>query len=485
MGWIFAVGYVMKYLLAILLLCIVACINAEVDLELWSPNLDYHYPTTTLTKKPIMGQVTSDTSLASVSVSIGTRKYQNNIETSIYFKEGTSKKTVIFYAQGTLNGDNNIINITVTSSDNKKNTFIYAIPISYKNNDFNKFNLKRTIKTHNNSVNCLQFSLDCQYLVSASDDCTVKVFDTTNFKELRTIPFAEPIRKAILTSNNKNLIIGTKNGTLAIYNPLTGKKIYSFPKQNPIEAMALSPSQNLLAVADSVITIWNLETKQKVAELDDTNNIHLTALQFTPDERYLLSINELGAMFLWLLSNKSVKYHRSKAHIGKKVANVSICPSYNYLYTGDQAGNIKWWKIVADVDTTAWTSQYIRFWEMKLGFIKGNLKTPSISTSGDVSKAIKYHSIYSIDNEDGETSTPLSGFDDGYGGAISALQLNGTGEYLMYATLEGTVRINNTTTFANVFSDNLGKLIQSGTFADTGKYVALGGMNGEIWIYGK
>lgn len=479
-----AVGYFMKYLWTILL-CIIVCIHAEVDIELWSPSFDYQYPTATLTKKPILGQITSNVGISNITAAIGTRKQQNNIETSIFYKEASSKKVAIFHATGNFNGDNNVLNITVTESDNKKTNFLYAIPISYRNNDFKNFNLKKTIEVHTNSVNSLQFSLDCQYLVSSSNDCSVKVFDTNNFKEIRTIPMKEPIRRAILTSNNKNLIIGTKNGTLAIYNPLTGKKIYSFPKQNPIEAMALSPSQNLLAVADSVITIWNLETKQKVAELDDTNNIHLTALQFTPDERYLLSINELGAMFLWLLSNKSVKYHRSKAHIGKKVANVSICPSYNYLYTGDQAGNIKWWKIVADVDTTAWTSQYIRFWEMKLGFIKGNLKTPSISTSGDVSKAIKYHSVYSIDNEDGETSTPLSGFSSGYGGAISALQLNGTGEYLMYATLEGTIRINETTTFSSVFSHNLGKLIQSGTISDTGKYVALGGMNGEIWIYGK
>lgn len=476
----------MKYLLTILLLCIVTCINAEFDIELWSPSLDYHYPTITLTKKPIIGQITSDTSIASVSVSIGSRKQQKNVETSIYFKEGTSKKIVIFYATGTFSGDNNIINITAISADNKKNTFIYAVPISYRNNDFENFRLKKTIKTHSNAVNALQFSLDCQYLVSASNDATVKVFDTSNFKELKTIPFSEPIRRAILTSNNQNLIIGTKNGTLAIYNPLTGKQIYKFPRQNPIEAMALSPSQKLLAVAERVITIWNLETKQKVAELDDTNNILLTTLQFTPDEKYLFSTNELGVIFVWMLSNKSVKYHRSYAHVGEKVTNITICPSYHYLYTGDKNGNIKWWKLILNPNNYAWDSQYNKLWEMKLGFIKKNLKTPLIKTnSGDITNALKKQSIFIINNEDGETSNPLSGFDRGYGGSISALQLNGTGEFLMYATLEGTIRIHETASFFTVYSHNLGKLIQSGTFSDTGKYVALGGMNGEIWIYGK
>ena len=480
-----AVGYFMKYLWTILL-CIIVCIHAEVDIELWSPSFDYQYPTATLTKKPILGQITSNVGISNITAAIGTRKQQNNIETSIFYKEASSKKVAIFHATGNFNGDNNVLNITVTESDNKKTNFLYAIPISYRNNDFENFNLKKTIEVHTNSVNSLQFSLDCQYLVSSSNDCSVKVFDTNNFKEIQTIPMKEPIRRAILTSNNKNLIIGTKNGTLAIYNPLTGKKIYSFPKQNPIEAMALSPSQNLLAVADSVITIWNLETKQKVAELDDHSNILLTSLQFTPDEKYLIATNELGVILLWLLSNKSIKYRRTNGHNNKKITNISICPSYHYLYTSDQAGIIKWWKLLLDPNNYAWNSHGNKFWEMKLGFLRGNVKSFDITTnSNDIKNSIRKQSVFIIDNTDGDTSNPLSGFDRGYGGGISALQLNGTGEFLMYATLEGTLRIHETASFFTVYSHNLGKLIQSGTISDTGKYVALGGMNGEIWIYGK
>lgn len=168
----------------------------------------------------------------------------------------------------------------------------------------------RTLQRHCTWVCSLISNLEAKTLISASYDHTISVWNWQTGEEIRSLiespnEIAEiatnthhPARivSVAASRNGQTLVSGSRGGKITGWNLKTGEKIRSFTlkgHQNFISKIALSPNGKILVSGgdshDRTIKIWHLETGEEIRTLNPHPGGEVTALAFTPDGETLVS----------------------------------------------------------------------------------------------------------------------------------------------------------------------------------------------------
>lgn len=107
---------------------------------------------------------------------------------------------------------------------------------------------------HLKEITCLEFSENVNYLVSASMDRTVRVWNLDDASLVRIIFFPEVIRTFKLTMNADIIICGGEEGNVFVWNLIKPIKIHSFSLANegprhPISCIKLSTDERFVLVS--------------------------------------------------------------------------------------------------------------------------------------------------------------------------------------------------------------------------------------------
>jgi len=146
----------------------------------------------------------------------------------------------------------------------------------------------RTLSGHTDSVTSVVFSLDGRLLASGSGDRTVKVWDVATGRELRTISGHTDIPRVLSFSPDGRSLASDAylESALTISDVATGKTVREFALEKDHQAV-LSPDWRLLATSYApTITIWDFGTGEKVKSLEGHEQI-VTAMAFSADGRWL------------------------------------------------------------------------------------------------------------------------------------------------------------------------------------------------------
>jgi guanine nucleotide-binding protein subunit beta-2-like 1 protein len=141
---------------------------------------------------------------------------------------------------------------------------------------------------HTDWVSCVFFSpnADSPMIVSAGWDKMVKVWTLTDeFKLKQNLKGHTGYVNAVTISPDGSLCAsGGKDGTAMLWALDEGKHLYSLDAGDIINSLTFSPNHFwLCAATDSGIVIWDLESKQQVAELTkDFPDFTTTALVPNP-----------------------------------------------------------------------------------------------------------------------------------------------------------------------------------------------------------
>lgn len=135
-----------------------------------------------------------------------------------------------------------------------------------------KYTLSTAEQGHTNWVSCVRFSPSAQIpiIVSGGWDKVVKVWDMQTCKLTTNLIGHTGVINAVTISPDGSLCAsGGKDGIAMLWDLTKGEHLYSLdPINTSINALAFSPNRYwLCAATDSGIRIWNLETKQTIAEL--------------------------------------------------------------------------------------------------------------------------------------------------------------------------------------------------------------------------
>ena len=116
---------------------------------------------------------------------------------------------------------------------------------------------------HTHDINAFQFSPDVKYLVTGSDDLTVKLWDVASGMEVRTFRGHQTRIKAVAVSaDGRQVLSGDDQGGIKLWDATTGREVRSMAVKG-----------------------------------------YVTHLSFSPDGRFFTSVSLGGGMVIWEVSN--------------------------------------------------------------------------------------------------------------------------------------------------------------------------------------
>lgn len=240
-------------------------------------------------------------------------------------------------------------------------------------------------------VNSLHYSPNGRYLVSSSDDSTIKIWNAYDFSLLNTIKRPKPELDVIFSPDSKQLVAGGKDSLVKFLDFNTGIVLKTFKKHKDVVTSVcfLPTNENYLYSSsnDSMVYKWNLEkndwehwykTKGKVMNIDITSdgkymslvctdtlirvwkletdkfyfsvrtnfsyssNVDLAFPSFTPDSKYMAFALSDDTLDIIELSTLKEQTYRFKSPENTGLYDVTFSPDGSYLAGRlDQGGPIR------------------------------------------------------------------------------------------------------------------------------------------------
>ncbi|EGF76597.1 hypothetical protein BATDEDRAFT_92606 [Batrachochytrium dendrobatidis JAM81] len=288
------------------------------------------------------------------------------------------------------------------------NAGIFSIVINHENGHIISLSEDKVVKIWNaRHLNCLQtivdknshrpentissiyFDAQFRQIITGSD-----VMETwplhTNSKQIAIKSHDSPVVSAMFNSNFNQVVSGCQTGTIIIWDPLSGEKIFQFHNAHgtsEITAMCFDKSGRRLITGgrDCMIKMWNFNNGQTLRHL-----IKNTAMETTEGlNRFIVAVgwDRTISIFIDNPSHFDARPTRvlngsgSGAHKGHEddISAVAFCPP-NMLATSSVDGTIV-------------------IWNLESGYIKVTMKEPFLNLRSKEEKPVEKFNCQTTDDE--------------------------------------------------------------------------------------
>ncbi|MBD2181436.1 trypsin-like peptidase domain-containing protein [Planktothrix sp. FACHB-1355] len=203
------------------------------------------------------------------------------------------------------------------------------------------------IAGHSNAISSVAISQDGTILASGSMDNTIKIWNRSTGKELRTLTgHTNYINSIAISPDSKILASGANDGTVKIWNLANGRLINSLTgDKNYVRSVAISPDGTTLASGsanDANIKIWNLQTGKLLRTLTGHRN-YVNAVDFSADGKSLASGSTDLTINIWN-PNTGELQQTLKGHTNW-IASVAIGSFGQIIASGGADNTIKIWNV--------------------------------------------------------------------------------------------------------------------------------------------
>ena len=158
---------------------------------------------------------------------------------------------------------------------------------------------------HGGGVNCVSYSPNGCYIITGSDDMTIRIWDAeTGLVVSKPLEgHTGHVRSVAYSPNGRNIISGSDDTTIRIWNADTGSSI-----GKPLEghtryvvSVAYSPDGRhvISGSDDKTIRVWNAGTGSAVGKPLEGHTRSVTSVAYSPDGQHIISESSYGAIHLW------------------------------------------------------------------------------------------------------------------------------------------------------------------------------------------
>lgn len=201
-----------------------------------------------------------------------------------------------------------------------------------------------TLTGHNKVIWDTAMSTNGRYVLSASDDNTLRRWDLRRGKYTVLRGHTASVNTVAVSPRNRTLASGSSDGTVRIWAALTGTNIGKLTVGAQVNSVAYSPNGRLIAVGldNGDVQVWNAMTRRRIATLKD-HQVGVTHVSFSPDNDELLSAALDKRIVRWSAGSwakKSVLITSAVSH------TINYSADGSRLITGSDQGVVQVWNAV-------------------------------------------------------------------------------------------------------------------------------------------
>jgi WD40 repeat protein len=199
---------------------------------------------------------------------------------------------------------------------------------------------------HSMFVTSVDVSPNGKYLLSGSKDNTLKLWDISKRKEIRTLKgHTKAVNSVVFSPDGKYALSGSSDGSLKLWEISKGQVIRTFKGHSKsINSVVFSPDGKyaLSGSSDGSLKLWEI-SKGQVIRTFKGHSKRVTSVDFSPDGKYALSGSSDGSLKLWEISKGQV-IRTFKGH-SEWVTSVDFSPDGKYALSGSGDKSLKLWEI--------------------------------------------------------------------------------------------------------------------------------------------
>ncbi|KAH8587728.1 WD40-repeat-containing domain protein [Bisporella sp. PMI_857] len=189
------------------------------------------------------------------------------------------------------------------------------------------------LEGHCGWVNPIAFAPNGDQLASASNDRTVRLWDTTTGQQIWQFDRHNQYISALASASSDQ--------TVRLWNSAIGEQVQQFEGHiDKVNDVAFSPNgQQLVSASDRVVKLWNTATGEQTGQLEGHED-HVRAVSFSPDDKQLASTSFDRSIRLWVTETgeQSQRYEGHNNHVrtisfspdGLRLASGSSDKRYDY-----------------------------------------------------------------------------------------------------------------------------------------------------------
>ena len=209
--------------------------------------------------------------------------------------------------------------------------------------------LKRTLSGHTVIVFACAISPDGTWLLSASSDGTLRIWDATSGQSLHTLPgYTSLVNACAVSPDGTWLLSASDDHTLRIWDVASGQCLHTLiGHTHKVTDCAISPDGTWLLSAsdDYTLRIWDAASGQLLHTLTDTNEINVSAI--SPDGTWLLSASDDYTLKIWDATSGEL-LHTLIGHT-HRVTDCAISPDGTWLLSASIDETLRIWDAASGV----------------------------------------------------------------------------------------------------------------------------------------
>ena len=226
---------------------------------------------------------------------------------------------------------------------------------------YNRIQEKQRLEGHSNKVNAAVYSPDGKTLASASQDNTVKLWNTEDGSLLFTLEgHSDSVNAVVYSPDGKTLASASQDNTVKLWNTEDGSLLYTLKgHSNWVNAVVYSPDGKTLASAsydgtiwvtlggapvsasrDNTVKLWNTEDGSLLYTLEGHSN-WVNAVVYSPDGKTLASASRDNTVKLWNTEDGSLR-STLEGH-SDAVITVVYSPDGQTLASASHDNTVKLW----------------------------------------------------------------------------------------------------------------------------------------------